>query len=204
MPAAVAMNTHFSHISCRISSLSRASKPALRIAEAMASIRGDREPSSSPKLSACQSLRWTTAPSAPSVVEMAHCPPSTRSGPKRSMSRSMCRMPFKSGKIAVAGPTALAKDVIAPSRSNALQLRTTRSNGSVRFSCSTIGGEARWKSPTGLRIVRPVLRKLGGPTRTNEKRHVATGVQQTPAEIAADRARSDNKNSHVIRILYFK
>ena len=130
MPAAVAMNTHFSHISCRMLSASRASKPALRIAAAMVSIRGDREPSSSPKLIACQSLRWTTAPSAPRVVEMAHCPPSTRSGPKRSASRSMCRMPFRSGRIAVAGPTALAKDVIAPSRSKALQLSTTRSNGS--------------------------------------------------------------------------
>jgi len=57
MPAAAAMNTHFSHISCRISSLSRASKPALRSAEATVSIRPEREPSSSPKLSACSSLR---------------------------------------------------------------------------------------------------------------------------------------------------
>ena len=67
----------------------------------MASTRGEREPSSSPKLKACQSLRWTTAPSAPRVVEMAHCPPSTRSAPKRSASRSICRMPFRRGRIAV-------------------------------------------------------------------------------------------------------
>jgi hypothetical protein len=40
------MNTHFSHICCLILSLSRASKPAPISAEAIASIRGEREPSS--------------------------------------------------------------------------------------------------------------------------------------------------------------
>ncbi len=46
-----------------------------------------------------------------------------------------------------------------------------------------------------------VLCKLGGAARTNEKRYVATGLQQTSAEIAADRARPDNKNSHITQIL---
>ena len=46
-----------------------------------------------------------------------------------------------------------------------------------------------------------VLRKLGRTPRTNEKRHVAACLQQTSAEIAADCARSDNKNSHVTRFL---
>ena len=45
IPAAAAMNTHFSHISCRISSLSRASKPAPSSADATVSIRCEREPS---------------------------------------------------------------------------------------------------------------------------------------------------------------
>ena len=42
-----------------------------------------------------------------------------------------------------------------------------------------------------------MLCKLGGTTRTNEKRYVAARLQQTSAEIAPDRARSHNKNSHV-------
>jgi hypothetical protein len=46
-----------------------------------------------------------------------------------------------------------------------------------------------------------MLCKLRGATRTNEKRYVATGMQQTPAEVAADSARSNNKNSHVTRTL---
>ena len=42
-----------------------------------------------------------------------------------------------------------------------------------------------------------MLSKLGRPARANEKRHVAACLQQTSAEIAADRARPDHKNSHV-------
>ena len=49
-----------------------------------------------------------------------------------------------------------------------------------------------------------VLRELCGATRTNEKRHVATRLKQTPAEIAADCARSNNQNSHVTQTLSFK
>ena len=47
----------------------------------------------------------------------------------------------------------------------------------------------------------PVLCKLGRATRTNEKRYIATRLQQTSAEITADCARSNNKNSHVTRNL---
>src|ERR1700733_3876600 len=46
-----------------------------------------------------------------------------------------------------------------------------------------------------------MLCELRGATRTNEKRHVASRLQQTSTEIAADRARSNNKNSHVTRTL---
>jgi hypothetical protein len=42
-----------------------------------------------------------------------------------------------------------------------------------------------------------MLRQLRRATRANEKRHVPTRLQQTPAEIAADCARSNNKNPHV-------
>ena len=51
MPAAVAMNTHFSHISCRIDSLKPPSKPALAKSAAIAPARTERAPSSSPKVS---------------------------------------------------------------------------------------------------------------------------------------------------------
>ena len=51
MPATVAMKIHFSHISSRISSLSRASKPAPMSVDAIVSMRCEREPSSSPKVS---------------------------------------------------------------------------------------------------------------------------------------------------------
>ena len=155
MPAAVAMNTHFSHISCRISSLSRASKPALSIAEAMVSIRGEREPSSSPKLSACQSLRWTMAPSASRVAEMAHCPPSTRSAPKRSASRSSaaCRSTAAESPSPGRPPWRMT-----PSRRPGRRLCSSAARGRTAPStpsCSTIGGEGRWKSPRRLRIVNP-------------------------------------------------
>jgi hypothetical protein len=46
-----------------------------------------------------------------------------------------------------------------------------------------------------------MLRKLSHAPRTNEKRHVATRLQQASAEIATHCARSDNKNSHVTRTL---
>ena len=57
MPATAAMKIHFSHMSCRTASLSRASKPAPDSVEAIASIRGDRELSSSPNVSEWRSLR---------------------------------------------------------------------------------------------------------------------------------------------------
>ena len=41
-----------------------------------------------------------------------------------------------------------------------------------------------------------VLRQKFGPARTNEKCDVAARLEQASAEIAADRARSDNENSH--------
>jgi hypothetical protein len=46
-----------------------------------------------------------------------------------------------------------------------------------------------------------MLCELRSAARTNEKRHVATCVQEASAEIAADCARSDNKNSHVTQTL---
>ena len=45
----------------------------------------------------------------------------------------------------------------------------------------------------------PVLRQLRGATRPNEKRHVATRLQQASAKIAPDRPCSDNKNSHFVQ-----
>ena len=57
MPAPVAIKAHFSHISCKITVLSLASKCAPDSAAAMACARGDSEPSCSPNESKCVSLR---------------------------------------------------------------------------------------------------------------------------------------------------
>ena len=53
----------------------------------------------------------------------------------------------------------------------------------------------------GAADAQSVLRKLRRAARANEKRHVAARLQQTSAEIAADRACPDNKNSHITQTL---
>ena len=70
-------------------------------------------------------------------------------------------------------------------------LHHSRRRGTVKVADGTANGQA-------------VLRKLSRAARTNEKRHIAACLQQTSAEIAADCARSDNKNSHVTRFLSTK
>ena len=52
--------------------------------------------------------------------------------------------------IEVCGPTAGANEVIASSRSNALQLSSTTSNFSVSLSACTVGGFFKVASPFGL------------------------------------------------------
>src|SRR6266481_5419659 len=64
-------------------------------------------------------------------------------------------MPLSSGTIAVCGPTAGAKDLIASSRSNALQLSSTTSNFSLNLSACTVGGFFSVASPIGLLMTRP-------------------------------------------------
>jgi len=44
-----------------------------------------------------------------------------------------------------------------------------------------------------------VFGKLRRPAWPNEECHVPARLQQTPAEIAADRSGADNKNSHLDR-----
>ena len=73
-------------------------------------------------------------------------------------------------------------------RSRQIFLQHGRWRGTVKVADGAANGQA-------------VLRKLGRAARTNEKGHVATRLQQTPAEIAADCARSNNQNSHVTRFL---
>ena len=66
-------------------------------------------------------------------------------------------MPLSSGMIEVCGPTAGANDLIASSRSNALQLNSTTSNFSVSLSACTVGGFFSVTSPFGLLITRPAV-----------------------------------------------
>jgi hypothetical protein len=77
-----------------------------------------------------------------------------------------------------------------------LQLKSTRSNGSARASCVTIGGNGKWKSPIGLSNRQAMPCELRGPARPKKKGDFAAGLQQPSAEVASDRARSDNENSH--------
>src|SRR6266851_2011441 len=64
-------------------------------------------------------------------------------------------MPLSSGMIDVRGPTAGANDLIASSRSNALQLSKTTSNFSLNLSACNAGGSFSVTSPFGLLITRP-------------------------------------------------
>ncbi|MGY4484036.1 hypothetical protein ACVWWR_003227 [Bradyrhizobium sp. LM3.2] len=66
-------------------------------------------------------------------------------------------MPLSIGMIAVSGPTAAANDLMASSRSNALQLNSTTSNLSLSLSASTRGGSFSVMSPFGLLMTRPAL-----------------------------------------------
>ena len=155
IPAAVAMNTHLSHISCRMALLARASALLPVKAATIASIRGVTRPSRSPNDRVWASFRCRIRPSSSSVAEITHWPPSTARRPKRVSSRSRWRMPFSSGRIAVSGPTAGANNSIAPGRSYALQLSRTRSNGPRKSSASTMGA-GRSTLPRVLRIDSPV------------------------------------------------
>ena len=118
-------NTHFSHMSCMMVPLARPPQPAK--AAASAAVRSDALPSRSPSSSAAPSPRCRIVPSGSSVAAIWHCPPSTDPAPNRASSTSRCRIPFSNGRMAVPGPAAGANDVIASSRSYALQLSTTAS-----------------------------------------------------------------------------
>ena len=105
-------------------------------------------------------------------------------------------MPLSSGMIAVFGPTAGAKDLIASSRSNALQLSSTTSNVSASLSACTVGGLFSVTSPAELLMTRPAL--ASSEARLGRTRNVTSfpACKQPAAEIAADRAGADHENTH--------
>ena len=107
-------------------------------------------------------------------------------------------MPLSSGMIAVFGPTAGANDLIASSRSKALQLSSTTSNFSLSLSACTVGGFFSVTSPAGLLITRPALASSACAFRPHQEGDVLAGLQQPAAEIAADRAGADHENAHAI------
>ena len=127
---------------------------------------------------------------------MAQRPPSTRSRPNLLSSTSRCRMPLSSGMIAVCGPTAGANDLIASSRSKALQLSSTTSN----FSVELVGLHRRriFQRHVAVRALdhEAGAGQFGGAPRANQKGHVAAGLQHPAAEISADRAGADHENAH--------
>ena len=197
MPATDAMNTHFSHISCMIVALAwpeswrRQTLRQLPRCEAWA-----RRPARRTQAGAA-SFRCRMRPSASSVVEIAHSRPVRAPAPNRCSSRSTCRIPLSSGRIAVSGPTAGATDSIASSRSYALQLSTITSNGPVQPVGGDAGGAGRSTSPSLLRD-RPARSARAAAARRGRTRNVTSrpACQQPAAEIAADRAGADNQDIH--------
>src|ERR1044072_6868167 len=185
--ASEARKTHFSHMSCMMCSLATAPILPLSNTFAIPRTRSDIEPSRSPKLSDCIGASWTTSRASLSVAAMAQRPPSTRSAPNFLSSTLRCSMPLSSGMMAVCGPTAGANDLIASSRSNALQLSSTTSNVSASLPACTVGGPL--DDETGAC-------KLGGALGPDQERHVVAGLQQPAAEIAADGAGADHENTH--------
>ena len=100
--------------------------------------------------------------------------------------------------IEVCGPTAGAKDLIASSRSNALQLNSTTSNVSVelvglhrrRILQRDVADRALDDEAGGGEL-------LGAPG-TDQKRDVAARLQQPASEISADRSGADHENAHCL------
>jgi len=170
---------------------------------AMAWTRSDDLPSRSPKLSDCIGRELTTSRLSLSVAAIAQSPPSTRSRPNFVSSTSRCRMPLSNGTIAVCGPTAGANDLMASSRSNALQLSSNR----IEFIGELVGLHRRWVFQRHVAVrafdhegrrwrVRP--RALGGP----EMSHRA-GLKPPAAEIPTDGAGADHEHTHTGFLLLF-
>ena len=105
-------------------------------------------------------------------------------------------MPLSSGMIAVCGPTAGANDLIASSRSNALQLNSTTSN----FSVELVGlhGRRIFQRHVAVRAFdhEAGVGQFAGAPRADQKGHIAAGLQHPAAEISADGAGADHENAH--------
>ena len=98
--------------------------------------------------------------------------------------------------IDVFGPTAGANDLMASSRSNALQLSTTTS----KLSLMRVGLHGRRVLQRDV-AVRALDHEAGGgelarALRAHQESDVAAGLQHSSAEIAADRAGADYENAH--------
>jgi hypothetical protein len=96
-------------------------------------------------------------------------------------------MPFSIGMIELFGPTAGANDLMASSRSNALQLSS--------------GLHGRWilQRHVAVRALddEARARQLAGAPRPDQEGDVTAGLQQPATEIAADGAGADHENTHV-------
>ena len=98
--------------------------------------------------------------------------------------------------IAVFGPTAGAKDLMASSRSNALQLSSTTSNFSASLSACTVGGFFSVTVAGRALDDEAGGREFGGALRPNQECHIVSGLQQPAAEISADGSGADHENAH--------
>ena len=196
IPAAAAMNAHFSHISRTTVSLSRPSNFAPAKAAAIASARAERAPSRSPNCSVWMSLRWIDptlrvergrdgAPSAERAVaaearierlEMTHA---VEQGQDRRVWANRRRE----------GVHRAFEIIGLAAQHDGVEGRIQRPRQHKRR-----GGQRRIAEATADR--QPGAGEFRRAPRADEERHVAAGLQQPAAEVAADRAGADNEKAH--------
>ena len=112
-------------------------------------------------------------------------------------------MPLSSGMIEVFGPTAGANDLMASSRSKALQLK----QHDVEFFVELVGLHGRRVLQRDV-AARALDHEAGGrqfrcALGPYQKGDVTAGLQQPAAKIAADGAGADHENAHGLFSLFF-
>ena len=155
--ALVASRMNFIQSSVRICSLSVASKPAFRQSASNASPRGERDPSSSPKIMRMKVPTWRMTPGATIEALICATPPITACLPRIGTSRSGASMPFCNGITAVRAPTSGLMCRPALSTSHSFTQNSTISTGPTAAGSSVAWVGCRWMSPRGLSTLRPLL-----------------------------------------------
>src|SRR5579871_3488108 len=110
-------------------------------------------------------------------------------------------MPLSTGTIAVSGPTAGANWFIASSSEYDFTPSRMRSNGSFRSSAAivtagTVKCRRHGEVTVWARYLQPGPRQLLSAPRAHQEGDIASAANKTGAEISAERACADHKDSH--------